>query len=234
MSTDSNPADGVDIAAIFETVNETFTTEMLAKQTKLNAIEASVRHATRALADKRQQVALAQAALGEVEQVKQKSDNVRNALSSIAEGDWTGCAPLSSESASGTVPAAFRAPVSGSAEGTGEEIALPSRGEEGALLRLRRMMIWEDRIAATLQDRIDSLQGQGADKAVQYRRLVSLCTKVPVEKVDGVCPEFPFRSASPRIVQGETRTHDHRCSTTSQLLSNQTAIRSISAGLATL
>ncbi|KAI9635520.1 transcription factor [Dioszegia hungarica] len=162
------------IGAIFETVNETFTTEMLAKQTKLNAIEASVRHATRALADKRQQVQRAQAALSVLEQTQQQCQNVQNLLSSVSELDWMGRAPLASEVAGGA------------SSGTGEEIALPNRGEEGALVQLRRMALWEDRVAAVLQDRIDALQGQGADKAVKYRRLVSLCTKVPVDRVDGM------------------------------------------------
>lgn len=55
-------------------------------------------------------------------------------------------------------------------------------------MKLRRMAMWEDRMAAVLEDRIEALQSQGADKAVKYRRLVSLCTKVPVDKVDGVSP----------------------------------------------
>jgi hypothetical protein len=186
-------AERPDIGAIFETVNETFTTEMLAKQTKLNAIEASVRHATRALADKRQQVQRAQAALSVLEQTQQQCQNVQNLLSSVSELDWTGRVALASEVAGGasSVPSAFRpvadaeGPVGGT-QGTGEDIALPNRGEEGALVQLRRMALWEDRVAAVLQDRIDALQGQGADKAVKYRRLVSLCTKVPVDRVDGV------------------------------------------------
>lgn len=169
---------------------------MLAKQTKLNAIEASVRHATRALADKRQQVQRVQAAHRELEKMQQQGENVQNALldgSAVSAEDWTGRTPLSSESANAaSIPPAFRTlsveyqVIDAGLDESGEAIPLPGREEEGALVRLRRMAMWEDRMAAMLQDRIDTLRGQGADKAVQYRRLVSLCTKVPVEKVDGV------------------------------------------------
>lgn len=167
---------------------------MLAKQTKLNAIEASVRHATRALADKRQQVQKAQAALSEIEQIQQRSENVKRSLQdTMADGDWTGCTRLSTET---TQPSAFRSTPTPVPGGGGEDIGLPNRGEVGALVRLRRMAVWEDRMTALLNDRIQALQGEGADKAVKYRRLVSLCTKVPVDKVDGVS-----RLSSPELGQ---------------------------------
>jgi hypothetical protein len=48
------------------------------------------------------------------------------------------------------------------------------------------MIIWEDRLEKVLQDRTRALEGDTTERAVKYRRLVSLCTKVPVDKVDGV------------------------------------------------
>ncbi|OCF37625.1 hypothetical protein I316_00752 [Kwoniella heveanensis BCC8398] len=193
------------IAAIFETINETFSTEMMAKQTKLNATEQSVRHATRALADKRQQLHRAQLKVGELELVNQRVEALRNAVSADDKStpdEWTGRVLLSSEAATseGLPPAAFRSlPPSSeivpkiepdtedeASSGRGADIKLPERGEEGALVRLRRIVLWEDRVTKVLEDRINTLQGEGMDKAVQYRKLVSLCTKVPVEKVDGM------------------------------------------------
>ncbi|WVF70119.1 hypothetical protein IAT40_004907 [Kwoniella sp. CBS 6097] len=195
------------IAAIFETINETFSTEMTAKQTKLNATEQSVRHATRALADKRQQLHRAQLKVGELELISQRAEALRKALSaddsSTPPEEWTGRVLLSSEAGTSEgLPPAFRnLPPSSSddvnpkiepdAENSTDptsvgEIKLPERGEEGALVRLRRMVMWEERVTKILEDRITTLQGEGVDKAVKYRRLVSLCTKVPVEKVDGM------------------------------------------------
>jgi hypothetical protein len=90
------------------------------------------------------------------------------------------------------VPAAFKLlpseyAVPPASEEGGEEIALPERGDVNAnVLTLRKMLLWEDRILKLLEDRLQALQGESSDKAVKYRKLVSLCTKVPVDKVDGV------------------------------------------------
>lgn len=192
-------AETADISAIFDTISDLFNNEMLQKQTKLNATEASVRHATKALADKRQQVARAQSVLTEVEQVGQRSENVRKAMEGISPSDWTG---FSSSSTEPSAPPAFRAPGAGSSpvharngttnSSSGEDIGLPERGAEGSLTQLRRIAMWEDRISSLLESRIQALQGESAEKAVKYRRLVGLCTKVPVDKVDGV-GRFPLR-----------------------------------------
>ena len=175
----------LDIAAIFETINDTFAREMTEKQTTLNATEASVRHATRALADKRQLVQRAQSAIGEVDQMKQKAENIRRALSLVSSQDWTGRAQHATP-AFQPLPVQVPRPVA--PDGVKEEMALPDRGSDDALIKLRRMKIWEDRMAAVLDERMRALEGESADKAVKYRRLVSLCTRVPVEKVDGVSP----------------------------------------------
>ena len=161
---------------------------MTNKQTKLNETENKVRAATRSLADKRQQVARAQSAASELEQIKQKIENARKALTLLPQQDWSGRNGLSREMrGEAAAPPAFRqVQVSNVPYGSGEEVAVPERGSEGALTRLRRIRLWEQRMASVLEDKMSALEGESADKAVKYRRLVSLCTKVPVEKVDGV------------------------------------------------
>jgi regulatory protein SWI6 len=161
---------------------------MTNKQIKLNETENKVRAATRSLADKRQQVARAQSATSELEQIKQKIENARKALTLVPSQDWSGRGALSSEIRGEAVaPTAFRQVQVGNIQfGSGEDIPLPERGSEGSLARLRRIRAWEERIGRVLEDKLFALEGESADKAVKYRRLVSLCTKVPVDKVDGV------------------------------------------------
>ncbi|KAK4686008.1 regulatory protein SWI6, partial [Tremellales sp. Uapishka_1] len=175
------------IATIFSTISETFDNEMTVKQTALNKTQASVRHTTKALAEKRQQVASIQSALTELEQIKTKSENLTKALHAPSRIDFTGRtnSTLSAfqQSAFGIGNVAF------SAEG-GAEIAIPERGSESALVNLRRMMMWETRVGEMLENTIQGLEGEGSEKEVRYRKLVALCTKVPVDKVDGMLDDL--------------------------------------------
>nr|XP_018265799.1 uncharacterized protein I303_02173 [Kwoniella dejecticola CBS 10117]OBR87957.1 hypothetical protein I303_02173 [Kwoniella dejecticola CBS 10117] len=193
-----------DIAAIFETISATFSTEMVTKQTKLNATEQSVRVATKALSDKRQQLHQAQVKFGELELLNQRVDTLKRNLEdpTISQDNWTGRTLLTSENA---LPLSFQPQAQGdpsststtikseTATATGEmsssstdEIALPERGAEGALIKLRRINMWEDRISAVLNDKIHNLEKSNLGKVFEYKKLISLTTKVPIDKVDGM------------------------------------------------
>lgn len=178
-------ADVLDIAAIFENINETFSTELTAKQTTLNQTEQNVRHATRSLADKRQQIHRSQLALNELEQIARKSENIRRALSAVDSQDWTGrtdTRPVSS--AFKPLPSHVEQPQSTGVNGI--DIGMPAHGSVDSVTTLRRMRDWEQRAAQVLEQRTQALEGEGLEKELKYRRLVSLCTKVPVDKVDSV------------------------------------------------
>ncbi len=154
-----------------------------------------MRHATRALADKRQQVERAQEALGQLEQVEQKTINLQKALNTpIKPEEWSGRS-VTTEELSGQVafnpaftpiPQHVAQPTVPLNMVSGGDIPLPERGDEGALVQLRRVGVWEDRVSKILEERITALEGESLDRAVKYRKLVALCAKVPVEKVDGV------------------------------------------------
>ncbi|KAL0243474.1 hypothetical protein I308_105440 [Cryptococcus tetragattii IND107] len=201
------------IATIFESISSTFSTEMLAKQTKLNATEASVRHATRALADKRQHLHRAQEKLATMQLFEQRSENVRRIMDAITAGsllapsEFTGRTQTMQEKSTGQLPPLAFRHVPGSALDTSssqqsqlngapssrqlsvedqEDITLPERDDPECLVKLRRMALWEDRIAEVLEDKIRAMEGEGVDRAVKYRKLVSMCAKVPVDKVDSM------------------------------------------------
>lgn len=213
----TNHALRTDIATIFESISSTFSTEMLAKQTKLNATEASVRHATRALADKRQHLHRAQEKLATMQLFEQRSENVRRIMDAITAGsllapsEFTGRTQTMQEKSTGQLPPLAFRHVPGSALDASssqqsqlngapssrqlsvedqEDITLPERDDPECLVKLRRMALWEDRIAEVLEDKIRAMEGEGVDRAVKYRKLVSMCAKVPVDKVDSVSVLF--------------------------------------------
>nr|XP_019008808.1 uncharacterized protein I206_06492 [Kwoniella pini CBS 10737]OCF47589.1 hypothetical protein I206_06492 [Kwoniella pini CBS 10737] len=181
------------IAAIFETISSTFSSEMVNKQTKLNATEQSVRVATKALADKRQQLHKAQVKVGELELLSQRVESLKRNPSQ--EIDCTGRTiligeselPLSFQPVSSEDLASIKKETQSIIDGNNlDEIALPERGEEGALIKLRRINLWEDRLTLLLNQRINELENTNLGKVFEYKKLISLTTKVPVDKVDGM------------------------------------------------
>ncbi|ODN75292.1 hypothetical protein L202_06475 [Cryptococcus amylolentus CBS 6039] len=195
------------IAAVFERISSTFTSEMLAKQTKLNATENSVRHATRALADKRVRLHHAQEQLGTMHLYEQRAESVKRILDGVLMGDilgpsdFTGRSQTILEKRSAQLPPlAFRhvpgvispslhpipSPHSPTSTDTPQDVPLPEHNDPEGLVKLRRMALWEDRVAEILEDKIQSLEGEGVEKEIKYRKLVAVCARVPVDKVDGM------------------------------------------------
>lgn len=156
---------------------------------ELGAVEKSVRVATRSLAERRQQVEAARARISILEQQAERADNARRALDA-AETEWTGRTPLRAEvelpPAFGLVPPPAPAPSSDSPTALTADPPIPAPDAEDALVQLRRLAAWEDRVAALLEERAAALEGDGADRAIKYRKVIALCAKVSVDQVDSV------------------------------------------------
>jgi hypothetical protein len=174
---------------------------MTAKQKSLNQTEQNVRHATRSLADKRQQMQRSQASLAELEQNKLKSEKLRKALSTVGTHNYSGRSADSDSSAFRVLAPNLAPQVTGS---LGREFPMPSSDEANAVVTLRRRRDWETRIHRVLEQRVKSLEGEGLDKELKYRRLVSVCTKVPVDKVDAVSLAF-----TPTRIMADYQMLDH-------------------------
>lgn len=178
-----------DISALFEDINKAFDAEMEKHVEALGGVEKSVRIATRSLADRRQQVDLTRTKLATLEQQAERVENARRALDA-PEMDWTGRTPLKAEA---TLPPAFgfvppAVPTAAGTLKTPVEPPLPARGEPESLIQLRRIAQWEERVATLLEERAAELEGDGADRALKYRKVIALCAKVSVDQVDDVSP----------------------------------------------
>jgi regulatory protein SWI6 len=64
--------------------------------------------------------------------------------------------------------------------------AIPAVDNPQSLVRLRRMVMWHQRIETLMERRLDRLRGDSAEKELQCRRIVSMCTGVPVDKIEQV------------------------------------------------
>lgn len=161
-------------------LNDTHTEEMLEKQTALNAVEASVRAATRKLSARRQEVQQVQVELAEAEHLDLQLVNLEQALSRGNE-DWVGRDAYDRSAG----PAFKPVPLVQGVEvppGSGD----PPLPESGDVVALRRMKLWQDRCAKVLAERMVALDGESAAKAAQYRKLIALCAKVPLDQVEVV------------------------------------------------
>jgi regulatory protein SWI6 len=54
------------------------------------------------------------------------------------------------------------------------------------LIRLRRLKMWHLRTEELIEERLQNLQGASAEKEYQCKRIVSLCTGIPIDKVEEV------------------------------------------------
>ncbi|KAF8738936.1 Apses protein, partial [Rhizoctonia solani] len=65
---------------------------------------------------------------------------------------------------------------------------MPAPGSDtiATLVRLRRLKMWHTRIEELVRERMDATRGAGAEKEFQCKKIVSLCTGVPVDLVESM------------------------------------------------
>ncbi|KAG7093689.1 hypothetical protein E1B28_007346 [Marasmius oreades] len=63
---------------------------------------------------------------------------------------------------------------------------IPTTNTAESLIRLRRIIMWQARMEELMEERLRGLRGASAEKEYMCRRIVSLCTGVPVDKVEGM------------------------------------------------
>ncbi|KAH7335513.1 hypothetical protein B0J17DRAFT_617550 [Rhizoctonia solani] len=65
-------------------------------------------------------------------------------------------------------------------------IPAPGNDAIATLVRLRRLKMWHTRIEELVRERMDATRGAGAEKEFQCKKIVSLCTGVPVDRVESM------------------------------------------------
>lgn len=172
-----------------------FSAEIKSKQEGLASTQMQLRMSTRALAEQRRQIQSWQAKCGELDQVHQRMRNLEKALVEEDKFDWTGRSAVDSEPPTKGA-FAFRGADStlrgvgfddGATHPLEIEPPLPTTNSPESLMRLRRMKAWHMRTEEMMEARLKQLQGASADKEFQCKKIVSLCTAVPMDQVEQVC-----------------------------------------------
>ncbi|KAF8730068.1 hypothetical protein AX14_005681 [Amanita brunnescens Koide BX004] len=186
-----------DMTTMIQSLGAEFQGEIKSKQDALDVTQAHLRAATRELAEQRRQIQTWQIKCGELDQLKQRIRNVEQALTDEDQFDWTGRTNYNGEDARERAGPAFQrrgtsstlTGMSGSMDVTFNlepEPQIPMTDTLVNLIRLRRQKMWHVRSEELIRERLQSLQGASAEKEYQCKKIVSLCTGIPVDKVEEV------------------------------------------------
>jgi regulatory protein SWI6 len=214
----------VGITAVVQGLSAEYNAEIKNRQDNLDVTQAHLRAATRELSEQRKQIQQWQQRCTEVDQVQRQIKNLDEALVDEDRFDWTARTNLDGQDARTTAGDAFRyrghpshiklpPPVTWQNvdSGDGTDAPIPLDNSPEALVRLRRMKMWYDRTESLLGERLKAVQGSDMLKEFQCRKIVAMCTKIPVDQVEQVATALPT----------EVRRSNYacRCSMTSSWLS---------------
>ena len=180
---------------MIQNLSNEFAAEIKSKQDAFDVTNAHVRAATRELAEQRKQIDIWKQKTGELDQVLQRIRNIVKAMKAEDEVDWTGRTEANGTPAGVENPAfvnrgpqstAIRAETADFSSIKEAELPLPESDSLAGLIRMRRMKLFQNRIEKLLQSRLQSLQGASAEKEYQSKRIVALCTGIPIDKVEDV------------------------------------------------
>ncbi|EKM50478.1 uncharacterized protein PHACADRAFT_213397 [Phanerochaete carnosa HHB-10118-sp] len=184
-----------DIQAIIQELQSDFAAEVKTKQDALDVTGAHLRAATRELSEQRKQISVVQAQCAELDLVNQRIRNLEKALEEEDKFDWTGRTEPDGSDAGSIAGLAFRlrglgstmAGIGGSVDlsfSLDSEPAVPMADSMHSLIRLRRLSMWHTRIEKLVEQRLNKLQGASAEREFLCKKIVALCTNVPLDKVE--------------------------------------------------
>jgi hypothetical protein len=185
------------MTTMIQELSTEFSTEIKTKQDSLDLTQAHLRAATRELSEQRKQIQVWQSRCGELDKVHQRIRNLEKAIADEDHFDWTGRTDLAGKDGRETAGPAFqwRGPSStmtgipGSMDisfSVEPEPPSPTGDSVSSLIRLRRLKLWHTRMEELMQARLRSLQGASAEKEYQCKKVVALCTGIPMNKVEDV------------------------------------------------
>ena len=187
----------IDIQNIISELSTEFAAEVKAKQDQLDVTQMHLRAATRELSEQRKQIALVQGQCAELDLINQRTRNLEKALEEEDKFDWTGRTELDGSDAGSVAGPAFRLRGPGSTmAGIGGTVdlsfnldsdpAIPATDSVANLIRLRRLKLWHTRMEKLMEQRLAKLHGASAEKEFMCKKIVALCTGVPLDKVEDV------------------------------------------------
>ena len=159
---------------MIDALNTEFIGEVDARQKQLGDVQNQLRVTTRELAAQRKHSQRWQSKCAQLDEMLNRAKNVKKAINSDQTFNYVdGAAALSRNQLSLGDP------------------YIPEDDSPMSLASLRRLRIWHAQVDQIISHHINFTKGRNAEKELQCKKLVSLCTGVPLESVEAVS-ELPF------------------------------------------
>lgn len=181
---------------LIKSIAQDITSEKKTKETEYQDLQTKLKVATKTLAEKRRTLQELRSQSEELDQINQRITNLEAVRDNPDPIDWTGRIPKTEASESSDVSPAFfhrgrpstRADSHSAAEVAMDiESSLPSSDSVESIIVLRRMKLWHERVYSLLDQHLTAQKGLTAEKELQMKKLISLCTGFSGKEVEEVC-----------------------------------------------
>ncbi|GAA5994738.1 hypothetical protein JCM5350_005656 [Sporobolomyces pararoseus] len=183
------------INEMVSSLSETFNAELATKVDLLTTKRAQLQALTQDLAASRTRVTQSRQNADQIEERRQRIQNLERALEEEDSFDWTGRTEVDGSPASQLAGPGFtyRGPGStltnlpaGISIEFDTDPPAPSGDDGTSLVHLLRLQSWYERVEGLLRQRIERLEGGSAELEAKLQRILADCCGVAVEEVDGM------------------------------------------------
>lgn len=133
------------------------------------------------LADVRKEIQYWQNKATQMAEVDQKIKNINEAIENEKVQTWSLLGEANADKMEG---------IETSSSSNTSEIKIPTEDNEESLKQLRKLSKWLEGTQKLTEERVASIDGLSASKEVKYKSIVSVCTGVPVNEVEGMLAQL--------------------------------------------
>jgi regulatory protein SWI6 len=176
------------IVNLVQSLGTDFQKELAEKAETVDRTQTQLQGATKELSEQRKQLAFWKAQVEEREQLDQRIKNLERTLAEEHAFDWSGRTEINgAASADGAFNPYFGSndPISLDPSARGDP-PVPNINSPEALVRLRRLLAWYQRILALVRQRMDRTKGSSIELEARYRKLLAAFTGITEDQVDSM------------------------------------------------
>ncbi|TIB79256.1 hypothetical protein E3Q23_00396 [Wallemia mellicola] len=181
LNVDSSASVLENIHNLLNGITQQYTDETSGKNALLFEIQAELKQHSHELADVRKEIQYWQNKATQMAEVDQKIKNINEAIENEKVQTWSLLGEANADKMEG---------IETSSSSNTSEIKIPTEDNEESLKQLRKLSKWLEGTQKLTEERVASIDGLSASKEVKYKSIVSVCTGVPVNEVEGMLAQL--------------------------------------------